>query len=152
MCGRASCTIPIYGSNTSSSGTTSNNSNVANNDKQESIQSIANIKFITNLDYVSKSFRPSKNLSPNTMFPVIYNNNHKNKDITIMNWGLHSSHVNVPLINAKIETIEETIFKSLLKTNRCCVVIDGFYEFKKVMKDDKVLVLILILILILILY
>jgi len=83
---------------------------------------------------ILKTFKPSKNLSPNTLFPIIYNNNNKNKDITIMNWGLQHGQV---VINARIETLEETLFKSLLKNNRCCVIIDGFYEFKKVLKDDK---------------
>jgi putative SOS response-associated peptidase YedK len=142
MCGRASCTFLVYNtsnsSNTSSNTSTASPNNNNNNDnKKKSIQSIADIQFISNLDLL-KSFKPSKNLSPNNLFPIIYNNKNKNQDITIMNWGIKYQNINNMIINSRIETIEETIFKSLLKNNRCVAVIDGFYEFKKVMKDDRV--------------
>ncbi len=41
-----------------------------------------------------------------------------------------------PLINARIETIDEKIsFKKLIKLNRCIAVADGFYEWKR---EEKV--------------
>ena len=41
-----------------------------------------------------------------------------------------------PLINARIETINDKIsFKKLIKNNRCLVVADGYYEWKR---EDKI--------------
>ena len=41
-----------------------------------------------------------------------------------------------PLINARLETIDEKIsFKKLIKLNRCVAVADGFYEWKR---EEKV--------------
>ena len=37
-----------------------------------------------------------------------------------------------PLINARLETINEKIsFKKLIKINRCVAIADGFYEWKR---------------------
>ena len=41
-----------------------------------------------------------------------------------------------PLINARLETIDQKItFKKLIQLNRCVVVADGFYEWKR---EDKI--------------
>ena len=41
-----------------------------------------------------------------------------------------------PLINARLETIDEKVsFKKLIKNNRCVAVADGFYEWKREEKE-----------------
>ncbi len=43
-----------------------------------------------------------------------------------------------PLINARLETIDEKVsFKKIIKQQRCVVVADGFYEWKRV-EDKKI--------------
>jgi putative SOS response-associated peptidase YedK len=53
-----------------------------------------------------------------------------------LKWGLVPSWLNKkefkPLINARLETIDEKIsFKKLIQLNRCVAVADGFYEWKR---------------------
>ena len=53
-----------------------------------------------------------------------------------MQWGLTSSWTKEreikPLINARLETLNEKIsFKNLIKNNKCLVVADGYYEWKR---------------------
>ena len=53
-----------------------------------------------------------------------------------MNWGIIPSWAKKkefkPLINARLETIDEKFsFKNLIKLTRCVVVADGFYEWKR---------------------
>ena len=53
-----------------------------------------------------------------------------------LKWGIipsWSKNINFkPLINARLETINEKIsFKKLIKITRCVVVADGFYEWKR---------------------
>lgn len=121
MCGRASLTIPIMN-------TTSRNN---------SIQSLAGVNVISqnNIERI-KSFRQSKNITPGNVLPIIYTNKSNKIDINMMNWGI-SNALGLINPNAKIETVEETGFKRLLKYNRCVVIIDGFYEFKPVLKNEK---------------
>ena len=58
-----------------------------------------------------------------------------------MKWGIVPSWAKQkdfrPLINARIETIDEKVsFKKLIKTTRCVAVMDGFYEWKR-SKESK---------------
>ena len=75
------------------------------------------------------------NASPQQKLPVIksYSNG---KTIESLQWGLTFSWTKgkkiKPLINARLETLEEKIsFKNLINNNRCLVVADGYYEWKK---------------------
>jgi len=57
-------------------------------------------------------------------------------------WGLLPKWIKnktfKPLINARLETInEKKTFKNLIKLNRCIVVADGFYEWKRY-RDSKI--------------
>ena len=74
------------------------------------------------------------NASPQQKLPVIksYTNG---KTIESLQWGLTFSWAKEkkikPLINARLETLKEKIsFKNLIN-NRCLVVADGYYEWKR---------------------
>ncbi len=57
--------------------------------------------------------------------------------LTAMRWGLvpvwaKDIHIGAKMINARAETVAETpSFKRLLKSRRCLIVADGFYEWQK---------------------
>ena len=75
------------------------------------------------------------NASPQQRLPVIksYTNG---KTIESLQWGLTHSWAKEkkikPLINARLETLKEKIsFKNLINNNRCLVVADGYYEWKR---------------------
>ena len=75
------------------------------------------------------------NAHPQQKLPVIksYTNG---KTVESLQWGLISSWSKEreikPLINARLETLNKKIsFKNLIKNNRCLVVADGYYEWKR---------------------
>ena len=75
------------------------------------------------------------NAHPQQKLPVIksYTNG---KTVESLQWGLTPSWAKEkeikPLINARLETLNEKIsFKNLIKNNRCLVVADGYYEWKR---------------------
>ena len=75
------------------------------------------------------------NAHPQQNLPVIKRYSNGNT-LEIHKWGIVPSWAKKkefrPLINARIETINEKIsFKKLIKTNRCIAVADGFYEWKR---------------------
>jgi putative SOS response-associated peptidase YedK len=67
--------------------------------------------------------------------PIVTNNNPK--EFSSFRWGLvpnwaESENIGINHFNAKVETIlTKAQFKQNVKTNRCLVVADGFYEWKK---------------------
>ena len=79
---------------------------------------------------------PRYNAAPNQLNPVILSHSGK-RVLTQYQWGLIPSWSRDPaignkMINARAESILEKVsFKRLLKSNRCLVVADGFYEWKK---------------------
>ena len=75
------------------------------------------------------------NAHPQQKLPVIkqYVNG---KTLERLEWGLRPSWAkekNIrPLINARLETLGEKIsFKNLIKSYRCLIVADGYYEWKR---------------------
>ena len=75
------------------------------------------------------------NAHPQQKLPVIksYTNG---KTLESLQWGLTPSWTKEreikPLINARLETLNEKIsFKNLIKNNKCLVVADGYYEWKR---------------------
>jgi Uncharacterized conserved protein len=79
------------------------------------------------------------NAHPQQLLPVIKKyingNTLENKK-----WGIVPSWAKSkdfkPLINARLETINEKIsFKKLIKTKRCIAIADGFYEWKRDQKE-----------------
>ena len=79
------------------------------------------------------------NAHPYQKLPVIkkYINGNTLENLT---WGIIPSWSKKkdfkPLINARLETIDEKIsFKKLIKVSRCIAIADGFYEWKR---EDKI--------------
>ena len=79
------------------------------------------------------------NAHPTQSLPVVksYSNG---KTLEILKWGIVPSWAKQkdfrPLINARLETIDEKVsFKKLIKNFRCVAVADGFYEWKR---EDKI--------------
>ena len=75
------------------------------------------------------------NAHPMQNLPVIKKYTNGNT-LENLNWGIKPSWSKKkdfkPLINARLETINEKIsFKKLIKIKRCVVVADGFYEWKR---------------------
>ena len=80
------------------------------------------------------------NAHPYQNLPVIKKYNNGNT-LENLQWGLVPKWAKdknfKPLINARLETINEKVsFKKLIKNNRCVVVADGFYEWKR-KADEK---------------
>ena len=80
------------------------------------------------------------NAHPGQLLPVIksYSNG---KTLEQLKWGIIPSWAKQkdfrPLINARLETIDEKVsFKKLIQSTRCIAVMDGFYEWKRT-KENK---------------
>ena len=79
------------------------------------------------------------NAHPTQKLPVIKSYSNA-KILEMLRWGLTPSWTQKrdirPLINARIETLNEKMtFKNLIKSNRCLVVADGYYEWKRQKKN-----------------
>lgn len=78
---------------------------------------------------------PNYNIAPTHMCPVITNQDPNR--IHLYRWGLipfwaKDMKIGYKMINARKETIiEKKTYKSALKSRRCIVPVDGFYEWKK---------------------
>ncbi|NMB43555.1 MAG: SOS response-associated peptidase [Clostridiales bacterium] len=85
---------------------------------------------------------PSYNVAPSHEIPAITNtSNSKDKRITMLKWGLIPSWAKdqsmaYKMINARAETVDERpSFRNLLKSKRCLIPADGFYEWKREEKN-----------------
>jgi len=58
--------------------------------------------------------------------------------IKTMSWGITPRWSKKKLINARIETLQQKpAFRNLLNTNRCLIICDGYYEWKKERVDSQ---------------
>lgn len=86
-------------------------------------------------------WQPRFNIAPSQLVPIITNTNPKK--IVMARWGLVPSwstsiDIGQKMINARSETLsEKPSFRNLLKTKRCLVPADGFYEWKTVGKSKQ---------------
>lgn len=77
---------------------------------------------------------PNFNVAPTQMHPVITSSD--STHIHIYKWGLvpiwsKDNKSGAKMINARLETLtEKTAFRNLLKSKRCIIPLDGFYEWK----------------------
>ena len=78
---------------------------------------------------------PNYNVAPTQMHPVISGDN--TDHIQFFRWGFipfwaKDVKIGYKMINARKESVmEKSFYKSALKTKRCIVPFDGFYEWKK---------------------
>lgn len=80
-----------------------------------------------------------ENLSPGWSIPIIVESDNR-RNVIPMVWGLIPNYEDISqkpnhfkLFNKRIETLSSKgYFRKLVETRRCVVVLDGFYEWKKV--------------------
>jgi len=78
---------------------------------------------------------PNFNVAPTHRMPII--NNEEQDKIQLYRWGLipfwaKDEKIGYKMINARVETLlEKSAFKNAVKSRRCLVPMDGFYEWKK---------------------
>jgi putative SOS response-associated peptidase YedK len=88
-----------------------------------------------------QNYQPKENMTPGSQIPVLYiDQNSGARVLQIMTWGLipsfTSSQVEKPdffkMFNARLETIDEKpSFRKIAKTNRCVVLLNGYFEWKQ---------------------
>jgi len=83
----------------------------------------------------ASGLRPSYNVAPTQSVPIVIRPDEANR-LVMARWGLiprwaKDMKIGNKMINARAETLhEKPSFRNLLKTHRCLVVADGFYEWK----------------------
>src|SRR3990170_4558902 len=88
-------------------------------------------------------FKPRYNIAPSQDSPVV-TVKEDNRVLIMMRWGLipfwaKEASIGYKMINAKSETIaEKPSFRKPFKEKRCLVLADGFYEWTKTDKKNKV--------------
>ncbi|HJP18319.1 MAG TPA: SOS response-associated peptidase [Nitrospinota bacterium] len=88
-----------------------------------------------NVDKALAELKPSYNIAPSQMVAAIINDG--SNCLVQFKWGLIPSWakdraIGNKMINARGETLsEKPSFKNALKKNRCLIIADGFYEWKK---------------------
>ena len=86
-------------------------------------------------EWGAHDYKPNYNIAPTNFSPVLINDGVKKTKM--MRWGLVPSwskndQIGSKMINARLETIlEKPSFSGLLKSNRCVVLADGYYEWTK---------------------
>jgi putative SOS response-associated peptidase YedK len=81
-------------------------------------------------------YEPSYNIAPTDVSPVMISNGGK-RLVKMMRWGLipawaEDDKFAARMINARAETLtKKAAFRNLVENNRCIVITDGFYEWKK---------------------
>lgn len=95
-------------------------------------------KFNIDIGSINELSIPSSyNICPTQYSPVIFEDAVQRK-IEMMHWGLIPSwsknmKFSSKMINARVESIKEkTSFKNLVNTNRCIVVVSGYFEWAQV--------------------
>lgn len=82
-----------------------------------------------------ENYMPSYNIAPSHISPILLDNG--KRIIKQMRWGLIPSWVkddkfSSKMINARIETLlQKPSYKNLVSSNRCIVIADGYYEWKR---------------------
>ena len=82
------------------------------------------------------NYSPSYNIAPSQLSPILINENNA-RVVKGMRWGItpnwsRNTNYSSNIINARFETINtKPSFRNLIKSNRCIVVADGYYEWKR---------------------
>ena len=91
------------------------------------------------------SFKASYNIAPGGQIPGVYkqnktnekNSTNSNSDLTLesMKWGIDTGRLDTLLFNSRSDTIN--IYPFYKKYKRCIIIIDGYYEWKKLNKGGN---------------
>ena len=87
-------------------------------------------------EWQDDNYEPSFNIAPTQNCPVLISMENS-RIIKSMKWGLvpnwsKNKSIGSKMITARSETILEKVsFKNLVRTNRCVVISDGYYEWKR---------------------
>ncbi len=82
-----------------------------------------------NAKLLKGSFEPRFNARPTQNLPIITNDNPK--EIQMAHWGIEPQWAKSPIINTRSDSDQKPTFKMLFEKQRCLVLADGFYEWKK---------------------
>lgn len=94
-----------------------------------------NIEDRFNVDLVD-DLAPNYNVAPGQTMPVITTNG-----LELMRWGLiprwaKDEKIGYKMINARAESVfEKTTWKGLIKSKKCLIPVNGFYEWQKTADD-----------------
>jgi len=93
---------------------------------------------------VGGEWNPRYNLAPTQSVPIIRQNpKEPGRDMSFVRWGLipswsKDSSVGAKMINARSETASmKPAFRDALKSRRCLIPADAFYEWKKIGKSKQ---------------
>lgn len=82
------------------------------------------------------NYMPNYNIAPTQSSPILMDNG--KRIVKLMRWGLIPSWAKdekfgARMINARLETLlEKPSYRNLVSSNRCIVITDGYYEWRKV--------------------
>ena len=88
-------------------------------------------------------WEPRYNIAPSQPVPVIRQSANSTRELSLLRWGLIPSWATDPsigfkTINARFETITTTAsFRDPIRTQRCLIPADGFYEWKLTGKSKQ---------------
>ena len=89
-------------------------------------------------EYPTPNFPPSWNVAPTDNLPIVrYEAKAQHRTLDLMRWGLvpywaKDIKIGFSTINAMAETVDaKPVFREAFQRRRCIVVIDSFYEWKK---------------------
>ena len=77
----------------------------------------------------SENYKPTFNLAPTQSSYVMIKN--RKRVIRKMRWGFGFNSSRPLIFNARVETLnQKPLFKTLIKSNRCVIASDGYFEWK----------------------
>ena len=81
--------------------------------------------------------KPNYNVAPSQMVPAVRNHAEGGREFVMLKWGLippwaKDPSIGYKMINARAETVaEKPSFRKSFKHQRCLILADGFYEWKR---------------------
>jgi putative SOS response-associated peptidase YedK len=95
-----------------------------------------------NVDIPQAFYKPNYNAAPSQLLPLITSDSPQG--ISLFYWGLppersKNKAITERIINLRAEVIQEkTVYKKILRSNRCLIPADGYYEWKRIGKKSAV--------------
>jgi len=89
------------------------------------------------------AWKPSFNVAPSTLVPVVRLQDDGRRELVELNWGLVPAWVkedskHSPMINARAETVAtKPSYRNAFKSRRCIVPASGYFEWKKLPDGKK---------------